>query len=155
MSTTRLAVWAAALCGGAAALTGCGGGDDPAEPAAAREGTAAPRSVDFELAQVGGLGLRQAFLTLTGRADGKTTAVLDFYVPRDADSRDDLYPIAIRAGSCARPGDVRHDLGRQSSGTTVLVVDSTVDELADAIESGRSTVAIMEPDGRAAAWCGP
>ena len=155
MSTTRLVLTAAA-CAAAAALAGCGGGDDPPEPAAAPPTTAAStRSVDYELPQVGAIGLRQAFLTLTGRTDGKTTAVLDFYVPRDGDTRDDLYPIAIRAGSCSQPGDVQHDLGRQSSGTTVLVLDSTVDELADSIDDGLSTVAIMRPDGKAVAWCGP
>lgn len=156
MLTNSRAAIGAVVCAAAAAVAGCGGSDESAEPSAEPQASASPpRTADYQLARVGSLGLREAFLTLTGRADGKTTAVLDFYVPRDGDSRDNLYPIAVRTGTCARPGDVRHDLGSQSSGTNVLVIDSTVDELADSLDSGLSTVAIMAPDGEAVAWCGP
>ena len=143
------------VCAAAATVSGCGGSDGPAaSPAAPQASEAAPRTADYQLLRVGTLGLREAFLTLTGRSDGKTTAVLDFYVPRDAASRDDLYPIAFRAGTCDRPGSVQLDLGRQSSGTSVLVVDSRIDELADSLDGGRSTVTITAPDS-AVAWCGP
>jgi hypothetical protein len=140
----------------AAALAGCGGGDGSAERSAEPQAPASPpRTADYQLARVGGPGIREAFLTLTGRSDGKTTAVLDFYVPRDPDSRNDLYAIAFRAGTCDRPGALKHDLGEQSSGTSVLTVDAGVDELADSLDSGRSTVTIAATDGKTVAWCGP
>ena len=135
-------------------VAGCGGGDESSSsaPVAAAE---APRTADYELARMSDLGLREAFVTLTERSDGKTTAVVDFYVPREGGARDAVYPTAIRAGGCSDTGDVEHDLGRLSAGTSVLVLDAGVDEVASTLDEGLSTVAIMAPDGSTVAWCGP
>jgi hypothetical protein len=135
----------------AAGLTACGGGNSP--PAAAS--TFVPRTVDYELARLGDLGLREAFVTLNGRTDGKTTAVVDFYVPRVDGANDDVYPTAIRGGGCPDAGAVQHDLGPLSAGTSVLVVDAGIDDLAGALDDGDAAVVIMSPDGKKVAWCGP
>ena len=154
MTTRVRAALPIAAASAAFALVGCGGGEPSDAPSAQPESTE-PETADYELAQVAKLGPRQAVVTLTGRSDGKTTAVVDFYVPRENGAQDDVYPTTIRSGGCQAPGDVQHDLGSLSAGITVKVLESPASELIDSIDSGASAVVIMAPDGRKVAWCGP
>ena len=131
-------------------LVGCAGGGD--EPAGS---SAPPQSEDYALTRMSTLGLREGFLTITGRSDGRTTAVVDFYVPIENGSEDDVYRVAVRAGECDPDGAVQQDLGTVSSGMTVQVLDVQVADLAGALESNEASVVIMAPDGKTIAWCGP
>ena len=151
---TRIGFLAAIAVAAAVALAACGGSSEPSPPPAAAA-SAAPRTVDYQLERLGDLGLREAFFTLTGRTDGKTTAVLDFYVPREDGSTDDVYPTAIRAGGCPGEGAVQHDLGPLSAGTSVLVLDAPIDDLAASLDAGEAAIVIMAPDAKEVAWCGP
>ena len=101
------------------------------------------------------LGLRQAFFTLTERSDGKTTAVVDFYVPRENGAQNDLYPVSLRKGGCESPGAVEHDLGRLSATVTVLLLDIPTNQLIRKLQTGKTSVVIHAPDTKTVAWCGP
>ena len=131
-------------------LVGCAGDDDEPDVSAAP-----PQSEDYALTRMSTLGLREGFFTITGRSDGRTTAVVDFYVPIENGSEDDLYRVAVRTGDCDPGGAVQQDLGTVSAGTTVQVLDVQVADLADALESNEASVVIMTPDGTSIAWCGP
>ena len=158
MSVHRRSAAAAGVVLSAVALSGCGGGDasPPAHSSSVQQGSSfTPQTADFELARVGKLGVRQAFFTLTERSDGKTTAVVDFYVPRENGTRDDLYSVSLRKGRCAAPGAVEHDLGRLSATTTVVLLDAPIDQLVDELETGKASVVIEAPDAKSIAWCGP
>ena len=93
-------------------------------------------------------------MTFTSRSDGKTTAVIDFYVPRTPEARGDVYSVSVQEGSCSSPGETTVPLGDLSAGVTVLVLDQSFDEAVAPINGGRSLV-IMKPDKKTVAWCGP
>jgi hypothetical protein len=158
MSIRRRSGAAAGVVISAVALSACGGRDTlpSADSSSVRQGSSfTPQRADFELTRMSKLGLRQAFFTLTERSDGKTTAVVDFYVPRENGAQDDLYSVSLRTGGCASLGAVEHDLGRLSASITVVLLDAPIEQLVDELQTGKASVVIQTPDAKAIAWCGP
>ena len=135
----------------------CGGGGTASPAAAAEpESTAfASESADFQLTRETDLGTHDAYVTFTSRSDGRTDAVVDFYVPRTAESRDDKYPVTIQAGACSSLGDTTISLGDLPAGVTVVELEEAFDDAVGPLEDDSSSLVIKESDGKTVAWCGP
>lgn len=142
--SARIAV--AALAIGTLGLAGCGS-DGESSP------SSDVRTADYQLDRWSDLGRRSAWVTLTSRTDGKTTAVVDFFVVRSDETRDDLYPVALVEGDCASPGAVLQKLGTVSAGISTVLLDETLDDLTGPVAEGAAFV-IYKPDGKTVAWCG-
>ena len=149
MTATVLAIFVAVL------ATACGGDDDT--PAAGASGSAefTARSADFPLPKRSDIGTRDAAVTFTSRSDGKTDAVVDFYVPRSPETRGDVYPVSIEEGDCSSLGSKIISLGDLSSGISVVLVEKAFDEAVLPLQGGSSSVVIRKPDKKTIAWCGP
>ena len=129
-------------------LAACGGsGSSPST-------AAAPQTRDYTLEQESDAGLHQAFATFTENGD-KTSAVFDMSTDRTKEPHDARYPVAVRAGDCSSLGDVERDFGELPSGVNTLSVDASFDDVVGSIDDHRSSITIMESDGRTVAWCGP
>jgi hypothetical protein len=144
---------AAAVAAGIAVLaTACGGSDDAV---ASDSSDSTARSVDFSLARLSDIGTKEAYVTFTSRSDGKTTAVVDFYVPRTPESRGDVYSVSVQSGACSSLGEQTISLGDLSAGVTVVVLDKRFDDAVAPLSGGESSLVIMKPDRKTVAWCGP
>jgi hypothetical protein len=146
--------------GVAVSAAGCGGGSE-ASPTGA-SGTAASgsteftvQSADFQLPMRSDIGTHDAYVTFTSRSDGKTNAIVDFYVPRTPQTRGDVYPVSIHDGDCSAPGSTTISLGDLSPGITTVLLEKAFDEAVLPVKGGSSSVVIMEADKKTIAWCGP
>ena len=156
MSRLRLVGTATACAVGVVAFAAaCGGGDEPSSGSAAASDDFTANSTEFSLAKRSDIGTKDAYVTFTARSDGKTTAVVDFYVPRTPEARGDVYPVSVQEGSCSSPGRTTVSIGDLSAGVTVVVLDQSFDEAVAPINGGRSSLVIMKPDKKTVAWCGP
>jgi hypothetical protein len=141
---------------GVAALAPACGGDDET-PSAGASGSAGftARSADFPLPRRSDIGTKDAFVTFTSRSDGKTTAAVDFYVPRTPETQDDVYPVSVQEGDCSSLGRTTISLGDLSAGVSVVLLEETFDEAVEPLKGGSSSVVILKPDKKTIAWCGP
>jgi hypothetical protein len=137
---------------------GCGG-DGATPSSAAPAGTGSTEftadSADFPLTIRSDIGTHDAYVTFTSRSDGKTDAVVDFYVPRTPETRGDVYPVSIQEGECSSLGDTTVSLGDLSAGVSIVLVDEAFDEAVLPLKEGSSSIVIKEPDKQTIAWCGP
>ena len=131
----------------------CSGDEASSASASGSEFTA--RSADFTLPRRSDIGTKDAYLTLTSRSDGKTTAAVDFYVPRTPETKGNLYPVSVHEGACASLGATTSSLGELSSGITVVLLNEPFDDAVGLLQGGSSSVVIMKPDKKTIAWCGP
>lgn len=149
-------VTATALAVGVAAFaTACGGNDEPSSDGASASGEFTARSIEFALARRSDIGTKDAHVAFTSRSDGKTTAVVSFYVPRTPESRGHVYPVFVQEGTCSSPGEPTVSLGDLSRGVTVLVLDESFDRAVAPLNAAESSLVIMKPDDKTVAWCGP
>jgi hypothetical protein len=146
---------AAALAIGVAAFaTACGGADKPSDGASA-SGEFTARSIEFALARRSDIGTKDAHVAFTSRSDGKTTAVVSFYVPWAPETRGNVYPVFAPEGTCSSPRETTVSLGDLSAGVTVLVLDESFDQAVAPLNAAESSLVIMKPDEKTVAWCGP
>jgi hypothetical protein len=146
--------------GAAVLAAGCGGGGNgsstgkSAAPAAPPPAFT-PQSADFSLALRSKIGTHDAHVTLASRSDGKTDAVVDFYVPRTKDTRDDMYEVSVQEGDCASLGSTTISLGELPAGVTTVLLEEGFDEAVKPLQAGSASLVITEPDKKTIAWCGP
>jgi hypothetical protein len=158
MRSSRSVLAGAVLATGLSVVAAACGGGGTASPAAAAEpeSTAfASESADFQLTRESDLGTHDAYVTFTSRSDGKTDAIVDFYVPRTGASRDDKYSVTIQAGACSSLGETTISLGDLPAGVTVVELEEAFDDAVGPLEDGSSSLVIKEPGAKTVAWCGP
>jgi hypothetical protein len=139
----------------ATCVTACGGSDEPSSGEASTAPAFAPRSADFTLLRRSDIGTHDAVVTFTSRTDGKTSASVDFYVPRTEKTRDDVYPVSLQEGICSSLGETTTSLGDLSAGITVVVLEESFDDAVEPLRGGGSSLVILTPDKKTVAWCGP
>ena len=137
-------------------VAGCGGDEETSSkgaPPSSTELTA--RSADFTLTKRSDIGTKDAYVTFTTGSDGKTTALVDFYVPRTPETRGAVYPVAVQEGDCTSLGGTTIALGDLSPGITSVALEEPFDEAVLPLQEGSSSLVIMKPDQKTIAWCGP
>jgi hypothetical protein len=100
------------------------------------------------------LALHHAFATFTESGD-RTTAVIDFRVDTSKTKSGALYPVAIVAGLCSKPGEVRREIGELPNGINTLTVDAPLDDIVADVDSSEASVVITQTRGGTVMWCGP
>jgi hypothetical protein len=156
LSRLRLVIAATAFAVVVIALfAACGGNDERSATSSSTSSNFTARTSEFSLVRRSDIGTKDAYVTFTSRSDGKTTAVVDFYVPRSPEARDDVYSVSVQDGGCSSPGATTVSLGDLSAGVTVVVLDQSFDEAVAPINGGESSLVIMKPDKKTVAWCGP
>jgi hypothetical protein len=155
LSQLRLVTATALAVGVAAFATACGGTDEPSSDGAFAPSEFTARSIEFALARRSDIGTKDAHVTFTSRSDGKTTAVVSFYVPWRPETRGHVYPVSVQEGTCSSAGETTVSLGDLSAGVTVLVLDESFDQAVAPLNAAESSLVIMKPDEKTVAWCGP
>jgi hypothetical protein len=133
----------------------CGGSDETASSGASASADFTARSAEFALLRRSDIGTKDAYVTFTSRSDGKTSAAVDFYVPRTEDARDDVYAVSVQDGVCSSLGETTISLGDLSAGVTVVLLEESFDEAVEPLEGRESSLVILKPDKKTVAWCGP
>src|SRR3954453_18025635 len=131
----------------ATAMTACGGDESSSAPFVSQK-------ADFTVARQTDTVPRDAFATFTSRSDGKTSAIVDFYVPRTDETAAGLYAISETHGDCGAVGKVAVEVGEASAGITTFVLDETFGAVVGPLRDGGAKLVIAKKGGNKADWCG-